>query len=84
MAEEGYGSRKYFKQETQETQVQSSGREEPLEEEIATPTPVFLLGESHGQKSLAVYRLWGHKESDMTEPLRLRLQQKTIAYYLNI
>ena len=47
------------------------------------PTPVFLLGESQGQKSLAVYCLWGLKESDMTEPLRL-LQEKTIAYYLNI
>ena len=67
MAEEGYGSRKYFKQDTQETQVQSSGREEPLEEEIATPTPVFLLGESHGQKSLALYSSWDHKESDSTE-----------------
>ena len=28
------------------------------------PTPVFLPGESHGQKSLAGY---DHKESDMTE-----------------
>ena len=31
------------------------------------PTPVFLLGESHGQRSLAGYSPWGHKESDMTE-----------------
>ena len=31
------------------------------------PTPVFLPGESHGQKSLASYSLWGHEESDMTE-----------------
>ena len=31
------------------------------------PTPVFLSGESHGQRSLAGYSLWGHKESDMTE-----------------
>ena len=31
------------------------------------PTPVFLLGESHGQRSLVGYSLWGHKESDMTE-----------------
>ena len=30
------------------------------------PTPVFLPGESHGQKSLAGYSPWGHKESDMT------------------
>ena len=25
------------------------------------PTPVFLPGKSHGQRSLAVYSLWGHK-----------------------
>ena len=31
------------------------------------PTPVFLPGESHGQRSLAGYSPWGCKESDMTE-----------------
>ena len=31
------------------------------------PTPVFLSRESHGQKSLAGYSPWGHKESDTTE-----------------
>ena len=31
------------------------------------PTPVFLSGKSHEQRSLAVYSIWGHKESDMTE-----------------
>ena len=31
------------------------------------PTPVFLPGESHGQRSLADYSPWGHKESDTTE-----------------
>ena len=31
------------------------------------PTPVFLPGESHGQRSLVDYSPWGHKESDMTE-----------------
>ena len=31
------------------------------------PTPVFLPGESHGQRSLAGYRPRGHKESDTTE-----------------
>jgi len=25
------------------------------------PTPVFLPGEFHGQRSLAGYNLWGHK-----------------------
>ena len=36
----------------QETGVQSLGWEEPPEKEMA-PTPVFLPGESHGQRSLA-------------------------------
>ena len=31
------------------------------------PTPVFLPGHFHGQKSLAGYSLKGHKESDVTE-----------------
>ena len=30
-------------------------------------TLVFLPGESHGQRSLAGYSPWGHKQSDMTE-----------------
>ena len=33
------------------------------------PTPVFLSGEAHGQRSLAGYHPWGHKESNMTEQL---------------
>ena len=31
------------------------------------PTPVFLLGKSHGQRSLVGYSPWGRKESDTTE-----------------
>ena len=30
------------------------------------PTPVFLPGKSHGQRSLVGYSPWGRKESDMT------------------
>ena len=33
------------------------------------PSPVFLPGEYHGQRSLAGYSPWGCKESDMTEQL---------------
>ena len=33
------------------------------------PTPAFLPGESHGQRSLAHYSPWGHKELDTTELL---------------
>ena len=52
----------------QETWVRSwvgkiHGRRERL------PTPVFLPGESHRQRSLVGYSPWGHKESDMTERL---------------
>ena len=32
-------------------------------------TPIFLPGESHGQRSLVGYSPWDHKESDMTEQL---------------
>ena len=31
------------------------------------PTPIFLPGESHGQKSLAGYSPWGCKDLDTTE-----------------
>ena len=46
--------------------VRSLGWEDPLEEGRAT-TPVFLSGESHGQRSLAGCSPQGHKESDTTE-----------------
>ena len=32
-----------------------------------TPTPVFLPGESHGQRSLVGYSSWDCKELDMTK-----------------
>ena len=38
---------------------------------MATHTPVFLPRESHGQRSLAVYSPWGHKEWDITEQLSM-------------
>ena len=31
------------------------------------PTPVFLPGECHGQRSLESYSPWGRKELDTTE-----------------
>ena len=31
------------------------------------PTPVFLPGESHGQRNLAGYSPWDREESDTTE-----------------
>ena len=40
--------------------VQSLGQEDPLEKEMQ-PTPVFLPGKSHGQRSLVGYSPWGCK-----------------------
>ena len=48
------------------TCVQALGWKDPLEREWQ-PTPVFWPGESHGQKSLAGYSPWGHRELDTTE-----------------
>ena len=36
------------------------------------PPPVFLPGESHGQRSPADYSPWGRKELDTTEQLSMR------------
>ena len=44
------------------------------------PTPVFLPGESHGQRSLDGYSPWGHKESDtseVTDHARTHIQVKS-------
>ena len=50
----------------QETWVRSLGREDPLEEGMATHSSI-LPGEFHGQRSLAGYSPWCHKELDTTE-----------------
>ena len=44
------------------------------------PTPVLLLGKSHGQRSLADYSPWDRKESDTTEQLHFTSLVK-IAFY---
>ena len=44
------------------------GSEDPLEKGMATP-PVFLPGESHGQRNLPVCSPLGYKELDTTEQL---------------
>ena len=43
-------------------------------------SPVFLLGKSHGHRSLAGYSPWGHKESDLT----WRLNNENLHLYLQI
>ena len=41
------------------------------------PTPIFLLGESHGQRKLAGYSPWGGKELDTTkETVRKKKKKK--------
>ena len=50
----------------QETEVQSWVRKIPWRR-AWQPTPVFLPGESHGKRSLAIYSPSGRKESDTTE-----------------
>ena len=52
----------------QEMGVRSLGQEDPRRREWQ-PTPVFLPGESRGQRSLVGYSALGCKESDTTEQL---------------
>ena len=54
----------------------------PLEKEMQ-PTPVFLPGEFHGQRSLAGYSPWGHKESDVIEWLILSPSWKSVVQSLS-
>ena len=56
-----------------ETWVRSLGREDPLEKEMVT-TPVFLPGESHGQRSLVGYSPRGRTISDRAEETFERLR----------
>ena len=47
--------------------------------ETQAPTPVFLPGEFHGQRSLAAgYSHGGHRELDMTEEMTLSLFTQTL------
>ena len=55
-------------QETQETRFNPWVGKIPWRREWLS-IPVFLPGESHGQRNLAGYSPWGHKELDMTEQL---------------
>ena len=50
-----------------ETQVQPLDLEDSPGKREWQPTPVFLPGEFHGQRSMVGYSPWGHKESDWTE-----------------
>ena len=55
----------------QETQVQSLGWEDPLEKEMATHSNILAWKIPWTEEPS---RLWGHKESDMTEQLTTTTQ----------
>ena len=56
----------------QETWVRSLGREDPLEEGMATCSSI-LAWRIPRERSLVGYNLWGHKEPDTTEGPTLSL-----------
>ena len=47
--------------------VQSLGREDPLEEGVATHSSIFAWRIPWTEERLAGYSPWGHKELDTTE-----------------
>ena len=51
----------------QETQVQSLGWEDPLEEEMATHSSILAWKNPMDREPGRLYSLWGCKESDTTE-----------------
>ena len=61
----------------QETWIQSLGGK-ILWGRAWQPTPVFLSGEFHGQRSLVGYSPWGHKELDLTERPTLSLSHMKV------
>ena len=59
--------------ETQETPIESWVRKIPWSRKWQ-PTPKFLLGTFHGQRSLADCSPWGYKELDMAEELGITIE----------
>ena len=72
-------------QEPQETRVQSLGQKDLPGRRERLPTPVFSLpGESHGQRSLAGYSPWGHKELDMTKHTRAKVTNFKVLRFFHL
>jgi len=44
-------------------------------------SPAFLPGKLHGQRRLAGYSPWGHKESDMTEHATCHMTEHASTHY---
>ena len=55
----------------QQTWVPSLGQEDPRRRK-KQPAQVFLPGKSHGQRRLAGYSPWGHKELDPNEQMNTK------------
>ena len=53
-----------------ETWVRSLGREDPLEEGMATHSNILAWRVPWTEEPGGLYSPWGHKELDTTEPLR--------------
>ena len=53
----------------QETQLQSLGREDPLEKEVATHSVTLTWKIPRMEEPGRLYSPWGHKESDTTGQL---------------
>ena len=47
------------------------------------PTPVFLPGKPHGQRSLAGRSSWGHKESDTAGHAHTYQARRLVSFLLN-
>ena len=59
-------------------------RNERVSHTVVQPTPVFLPGESHGQRSLVGYSPWGRKELDMTEWLSTQRENFIFIHHLRM
>ena len=70
----------------QETWVQSLGREDPLEKDMATHSSLLTWKISWTKEIDGLYSPWGHKELDMTEQLTHRTQYSachSLAHWIN-
>ena len=67
-------------QEPQKKWVPSLGWEDPLEE-CVQPTPLFLPGVVHGQRSPAGYSPWDHKKPGTTQRLNNKTYNKSTTFH---
>ena len=63
----------------EETWIQFLDWEDPAGGGHGNPLQYFCLENPHGQRSLAGYSPWGHKELDTTEQLNMKLPEISLA-----